>query len=141
MLKKNIYRIGLFLFALSLFTQAYGQTDNWHENDYSDYIQVLIGGEREQSVESGRVDLVTEEYAFEVEWANKWKHSIGQSIWYGLQTNKKPGIILLMRSKEDYKYFIQLNTALNYANLSDQIQVYLFPNDFQEMIESDKKNN
>ena len=84
---------------------------------------------------------MTEEYAFEVEWANKWKHSIGQSIWYGLQTNKKPGIILLMRSKEDYKYFIQLNTALNYANLSDQVKVYLFPNDFQEKIESDKKNN
>ena len=66
--------------------------------------------------------------------------SIGQSIWYGLQTNKKPGIILLMRSKEDYKYFIQLNSALTYANLNDQITVYLYPNDFQELIQARQKN-
>jgi hypothetical protein len=131
-----MHKITLLIFFLSIFTHVSGQTDNWHESDYSDYIQQLIGGEREHSVESGRVDLVTEEYAFEIEWANKWKQSIGQSIWYGLQTYKKPGIILLLRSKEDYKYFIQLNTALEYAHLSDQIKVYLFPNDFQEFIEA-----
>ena len=29
---------------------------------------------------NGRVDIVTDEYAIEVEWANNWKHSIGQAL-------------------------------------------------------------
>jgi len=51
---------------------------------YADYIQGLIRGQREVSVASGRVDLMTKEYAFEIERVAKWKDSIGQSIWYGL---------------------------------------------------------
>jgi len=54
------------------------------EAQYSDYIQLLNGGQREVSVASGRVDILTKEYAFEIERAAKWKDSIGQSLWYGL---------------------------------------------------------
>lgn len=115
----------------SIFLSA--QTNDYSEKDYSDYIQTLIGGEREYSVESGRVDLLTDEFAFEIEWARKWKEAIGQTIWYALQTNRKPAIILIMETKSDYKYFVQLNSALDYSGLSDQITVYLFPNDFEHL--------
>ena len=115
------------------------QSTKLSENEYADFIQSLIGGQREVSVQSGRVDLLTKEFAFELEWANKWKDAIGQSIWYGVQTNKKSGIILIMKKKEDYKYFIQLNTALEYANLTNKIKVYLFPTDFEEIIEERKR--
>jgi len=37
------------------------------EAQYADYIQGLIGGQREVSVPSGRVDLITKKYAFEIE--------------------------------------------------------------------------
>jgi len=50
------------------------------EAQYADYIQGLIDGEREVSVPSGRVDLLTKEYAFEIQRAAKWKDSIGQSL-------------------------------------------------------------
>lgn len=43
-----------------------------------------------------RVDLVNEEYAIEVDWANKWQQAIGQSVYYSIVTNKKPAIILLV---------------------------------------------
>ncbi|QDH80619.1 hypothetical protein FKX85_16855 [Echinicola soli] len=119
------------LFVISL-SSALAQAKNWKEKDYADAIQELIGGEREYAVQSGRVDLLTEERAFEVEWANKWKNAIGQSLWYGLQTNRKPGIILILRSRKDYKYYIQLNSALNYAKLQDEIVVYIYPDDFKE---------
>jgi len=109
------------------------------EKNYSLYIQSLIGGKREVSIPSGRVDLVTEDYAFEIEKANKWKHSIGQSLWYALNTNKKPGIILIIEEPKDNKYMIQLNTALEYADLSDKIQVYVFPQDFEELINAKKE--
>ncbi|AGA79570.1 hypothetical protein [Echinicola vietnamensis] len=88
-------------------------------------------GKREYAVKSGRVDLLTDEFAFEVEWASKWKNAIGQSLWYGLQTSQKPGIILILRSQKDYSYFVQLNSALAYSKLEDAITVYIYPDDFQ----------
>jgi len=101
-----------------------------NENFYADKIQKAIGGEREVSVSNGRVDLVTNEYAFEIEWAWNWKEAVGQSLWYGLQTNKKPGIILIMRQNAEFKYVQQLESALQYSNLSEQIHVLLYPTDF-----------
>lgn len=128
----------IFLFFSSLST-VYSQDQNWSEKDYSDYIQSLIGGEREFHVKGGRIDLLTNEFAFEIEWANNWKESIGQSMWYALNSNKKPAIILLLKKKEDYKFFIQLNTALEYAKIDSLISVYLFPNDFKELINKQKR--
>jgi len=111
------------------------------EAQYSDYIQGLIGCQREVSEPSGRVDLMTKEYAFEIERAAKWKDAIEHSIWYGLQTNKKPGIILLLKSESEYKYAQQLNSALQYAGLDSSIVVYIYPNDFQNLIDERRAKN
>lgn len=92
-----------------------------YESDYTDLIQCQLGGEREFSVTSGYVDLLTDKLAIEVEFANKWKQSIGQALWYGLQTNRLPAIVLIKREPKDQKYVIQLGSALNYAGLGDKI--------------------
>ena len=129
-----------FLTIVLLFiciVSGYSQKEKMKEADYSNYIQTLIGGEREVYVSGGRVDLVTEEHAFEIEWANKWKESIGQALWYAVQTTKKPGIILILKDASQYKYFIQLNTALDYAGLTDKVDVFLFPNDFKAFLKKD----
>ena len=102
------------------------------EAQYTRMINEKLQGKMEYSVTSGRVDILTETHAIEVERANKWKQAIGQSLWYGLQTTKKPGIILIIEKDSDYKYFIQLNTALDYAGLTDKIEVWQFPQDFPE---------
>lgn len=122
------------LFVVPFFSFA---QNGLHEQDYADYIQHLIGGEREYSVHSGRVDLVTEEYAYEIEWADNWKEAIGQCLWYALQTNLKPGIILIRQSPEDYKYFQMLNSALEFGGLDNKIKVLLFPDDFEDLIKHD----
>lgn len=98
------------------------------EKDYIDLIQEELGGQIEVSVTSGRADLVVGEKVYEVEWASNWKESIGQSLWYGLQLDKSPGIILIMKEEKDYKYFLQLNSALEYAQI--EIEVLRFPDDF-----------
>ena len=139
---KCVILLVVIIFLVSNISCA--QISNYSENEVSDYIQTLIGGEREVSVTSGRADLVHLNHAYEIEWANKWKESIGQCLWYGLQLNKKPGIILLLRTNKDYKYFIQLNSALEYAGLSNSIEVKIFPNDFQSLIdgvEKEEKNH
>lgn len=51
--------------------------------------------------DGSRVDITTRTHAYEVEFCGpkhpgKWKESIGQSLFYAIQTGKKPGIILLL---------------------------------------------
>lgn len=99
----------------------------------ADYITVLaqhLGGTKEFRVTSGRVDILTSTHAIEVERAAKWKNSIGQSLWYGQQTLKKPGIILLIESPDQRKYAIQLQSTIDHFGLTDQIKVWLYPDDF-----------
>lgn len=121
-------RIGLILFIVVFSTKLVSQQ---YEKDFQLLIQQEMGGEIEVAVTSGRVDLVTEEYAIEIEFASKWKQSIGQALWYALQTNKTPGIILIKKSDEEYKYVVQLGSALQYAGLNDRIKVWVYPDDFK----------
>lgn len=126
-----------FLFSLPLILNS--QISNYSEKEISDYIQLLIGGEREVSVVSGRIDLVHDGVAFEIDWASKWKESIGQALWYAQQSSKIPGIILILKKDSDYKYFLQLNTTLDYANLNEKVKVYLFPRDFEKFMNNTKE--
>lgn len=48
-----------------------------------------------------RVDILTDEIAWEVEWCSKWPESIGQALYYGSATNRKPGVWLLKRANDD----------------------------------------
>ncbi|TXF90842.1 hypothetical protein FUA23_05225 [Neolewinella aurantiaca] len=115
--------LGLLLFSLSLLSAQ-------READYIDALALHLGAQKEVAVTSGRVDLETATHAIEVERAPKWKNSIGQALWYGLQRNKQPGIILLVESPAQRKYAIQLGSALDYAGLGNSITVWLWPDDF-----------
>ena len=120
----------LLLMIISL-----GQICAQNERYYVDKIANVMGGIKEYKVQNGRVDLVTDTHAIEVEWASNWKHSIGQALWYALQTNKQPGIMLIMKSMEERKYGIMLQSALDYAGLSDRVKVWFYPEDFGESID------
>lgn len=99
------------------------------ESYYSGILAQMLDGETEFKVQSGRVDILTDEYAIEVKRASYWKHSIGQALWYGLQTSRKPGIILIMKTLDDRKYGIQLQSSLDYAGLNN-VKVWFYPEDF-----------
>lgn len=64
-----------------------------------------------------RADCVTEEYAVEFDFGSKWAEAIGQSLYYSLQTGKKAGVVLIIESKKDYKYWIRLNTTIDQHHL------------------------
>ncbi len=122
------------LLILLLSTCARAQT----ESQYIDVLAAHLQGKQETAVAGGRIDILTEQYAIEVERAPKWKNSIGQALWYGLQTNKQPGIILLVASPQQRKYAIQLGSALNYAGLNERIKVWLWPDDFPGVLPTPK---
>lgn len=65
-----------------------------------------------------RIDCLTSSYAIEVDFASKWAESIGQSLYYGLMTNKKPGVLLIMeRQKKDIKYLRRLKKVSEIQNI------------------------
>jgi hypothetical protein len=63
-----------------------------------------------------RVDCLTDEYAIEVDWAKKWAEGIGQSLYYGLMTNKKPAVALIV-GKKDKKFLKRLKKVTSKFNI------------------------
>lgn len=47
-----------------------------------------------------RVDCLTPEFAIEVDFAHKWAEAIGQSLYYGHMTGRKPGVLIIVGDGE-----------------------------------------
>lgn len=123
-----IYKLNFSVFLFFLISSlCLAQT---YEKEYAERIQQQLGGQREVAIPSGYVDLKTDQYAIEIEFARKWKQAIGQALWYGLQTNKQAGIVLIKRKNSDHKYVIQLGSVLQHAGLDQAIKVWVYPDDF-----------
>jgi hypothetical protein len=59
-----------------------------------------------------RPDLVDDTYAYEVDWAEKWAESIGQSLYYAEVTGKQPAVILLSHDwSKDRRFAYRLQTV------------------------------
>jgi len=70
-----------------------------------------MGGKMEVVVESGaRCDCVTDEYAIEVDFSNKWAEALGQSLHYAAELDRTPGICLLLR---DSAYMDHMNRLMS----------------------------
>lgn len=56
--------------------------------------------------DGARVDILDRQsgIAWEVEWSDKHAEAIGQSVYYALATNQKPGVWLLLRGNHDEDY-------------------------------------
>jgi hypothetical protein len=64
-----------------------------------------------------RCDCLTDTHAIEFDFGNKWAESIGQSSYYALQTGKRPGIVLILETMKDRKYWIRLNSTVEHFGL------------------------
>lgn len=66
--------------------------------------------------DKARVDCLTPDYAIEVDFADKaWKEGVGQALWYGLVTRRKPGVLVIMREEKDCKYLTRLQGIVNWT--------------------------
>lgn len=65
-----------------------------------------------------RVDCLTSTYAIEVDFATKWAESIGQSLYYSLETNTRPGVLLITeKKKKDMKYLRRLKRVAKESDI------------------------
>lgn len=103
----------VILVLLSLVGAVYAATEAEHAEQLAHKLQ----GETEVRLwDRTRVDILTEEYAYEVDWASKWAESIGQALYYSELTGKKPGIILLSK-KTDGRFIYRAQTVCAKHNI------------------------
>lgn len=75
------------------------QLDDCHDD------ALLIGAER-RLWDGTRPDILTCKVAVECDWAYKWAEAVGQASWYSLNTNKAPGILLLIKDFDKESKYI-----------------------------------
>ena len=67
-----------------------------------------------------RVDCLTPDFAIEFDYARKWAEAIGQAIHYGMQTDRRPGIVLIIEKDSDMKYWKRMQDIIWYYHLPVQ---------------------
>lgn len=73
--------------------------------------------------DNSRLDCLTETYAVEFDFADKWAEAIGQSLLYGANTGKQSAIALIMEDPvKDLKYLSRLITTI----IHHKLQIKLF---------------
>lgn len=103
----------LLLIAAPLFAKRI-HPESFYQRQYAE----KVGGETEVTAPDGtRCDILTHEYAIEADFADCWASSVGQSLGYGFQLNRKPAILLIMEHKEDERYFIRLGSIIEHYKL------------------------
>jgi hypothetical protein len=78
----------------------------------------FLGGEIEVVLPDGtRCNCVTATHAIEFDFGSSWAEAVGQSSYYSIQTKKKAGIVLILEKIKDRKYWIRLNTTIEYFSM------------------------
>jgi len=110
---KNIVVLFLVFLSSNCFAGRL-HPEKWYQNkwcaEHGGQIEVILP-------DRTRCDCVTETHAIEFDFGNKWAEAIGQSLYYSLQTSKKAGIVLILESIEDRKYWIRMNSTIKHFNL------------------------
>lgn len=88
------------------------------ESYYQGIAAEKYGGETEVVMPDGtRCDILTERHAIEVDFADKWAESLGQSLNYAFQSNKRAGILLILEDKKDERYLIRVSSIVKHFDL------------------------
>jgi hypothetical protein len=115
------YNLLILCFCATIFAQ----TSAWAgEREHQVAFCEHLSGKTEIVLEDKtRADCLTDEYAFEVDYAKKWAEAFGQAWHYSLMTNLKPGVVLIAEDMRDLKHVARLT---NLVIASDQpFQVWL----------------
>ncbi len=79
------------------------------ESYYQEQAAGVLDGHTEVVLPNGtRCDILTDKYAIEVEFADKWAEAIGQSLNYAAESGNQAVIILIIESPSDEKYLLRL---------------------------------
>ena len=109
----------IILFCLSFTAHAIEKEEFYSNN----FCEELSGQSQFKLKDLSRVDCLTQTHAFEVDWADGMKvyEAIGQSLYYSSQTDKKPGILLLIRKDNSEKHIRKIKEVIKYFDLDIEL--------------------
>jgi hypothetical protein len=88
------------------------------EKWYQDRVCMSYGGQAEVVLQDKtRCDCLTDTHAIEFDFGSKWAESIGQSLYYSVQTGKRAGIVLILEKENDLKYYERVEKVIEYFDL------------------------
>lgn len=106
----TLKRSSVFLVFLTLPALAFA--GDYPERAYQEAWCDKNGGVMEYVLDDkARVDCLTDEYAIEFDFGKKWAESIGQVLYYGIKTEKKPGVVLILEKDGDERYLDRLKVV------------------------------
>jgi len=68
------------------------------ESIWRDALAAKLGGQSEVAIEGGRVDVLTDQWAIEIDKPGKWHEGLGQALHYGDVTERQPVLALMSHS-------------------------------------------
>ena len=117
-MKRIIFILGILIFSFTAVTVdafEYGYTSTGfkyviHKHNESSYQHAWCaqhnGIEEYENKDFTRVDCLTDKYAVEFDFANKWAESIGQALHYQYMTGKKAKVVLIVEDpKKEMVYY------------------------------------
>ena len=109
-----VFFIILIVLLSSLADAKRDHPERWYQQQWCQ----KQGGQTEVVLpDRTRCDCLTSMHAVEFDFGNKWAEAIGQALYYAIQTGKKAGIVLILEKEKDRKYWIRLNTIIQYYGL------------------------
>jgi len=104
-MKKLLVLITLLVFSLTTFSQT-RQRETYYQQKFAE----IVKGEREVVLEDRtRIDIVTDTHVIEVDFAEKWAESIGQSLHYqGMLSDKTAGVLLVIDIEKEVRFLERL---------------------------------
>jgi len=100
----------LTILLLSSFLQAKHIHNEKYYQRYAN--EAFFGGSIEEKIKGARIDIVTDDFAIEVDFARKQYEAIGQSLYYSMISKKRPAIILITENhRRDLKHILRCKTV------------------------------
>ena len=112
-MKKLIF---LLLFTVFAYAEVKYYSEDWHVRNWCPNPENVEVVQEDKT----RVDCLTDDFAYEFDWPNKYNEAVGQSLGYSIRTGKRPGIVLIMRNENDIKYWNRLQEMILKFNLPIQ---------------------
>jgi hypothetical protein len=106
-------------------TLAQSQIIRKRESYYQEKFATIMKGQKEVTLDDQtRVDVLTDTFAIEVDFAEKWSQSVGQTLYYSEKLNKKAGILLVVNGMFDDRYVKRLMSVAYKHNITVWIMDY-----------------
>lgn len=118
---KKYWIILLFCLFLTISQNAYGARIHPEKIYQNVWCQKNNGAAEVELADKTRVDCLTDDYAVEFDFANKWAEAVGQSLYYAFMTGKAPAVVLIIENgQKDMKYVKRI------CKLTDKFNIKLW---------------